>query len=50
MRSTLYGGKDFGQEPSGRSGVDGDAVVNRVVMEEDLLKRHLNKDLREQRE
>lgn len=46
MESTLYGGKDFGQELSGRSGVDGDAVVNRVVME-DLLKRHLNKDLRE---
>lgn len=36
-------------DKGGRSGVDGDAVENRVVME-DLLKRHLNKDLRERRE
>lgn len=46
MQSILYGSKDFGEEPSRRSGVDGDAVVNRVAMKP-LLKRHLGKDLRE---
>lgn len=49
MESTLYGSKDFGEEPSGRHRVYGDTIVNRAVME-NLLKRHLNKDLREQRE
>ena len=34
MQNTLYGGKDVGEKPSGSSGVDGDATLNRVVMED----------------